>query len=305
MTVGYKIVCSDQHKLVVCIGGRLNIFDIEKRQKIVSCRPIPNPSYAAFSPNGKILAVKSTSGRIVVLNSFSGEVLCDHKNQKEGEGCQLHFSPDGEMLIDASWKGIITIRKAFEPTIIKREVFEGEHIGEISMDANRNNWLFQHGGPFRQEKKARSCFCLILHTWPLTEALRQHCFGEHIIWASALSPDASRICLIRDCKPGTDMRIIGATDGEILACRQFGMISSKIYWSWDSEIIAVIRKSFAESCFAFYKSSDLSLIGTIPGDYPSSICFLPNSDQVVLGSWQFSRLARLEDFLSGQVKMCK
>src|SRR5271157_4366756 len=144
MTVGYEIFCSDQHKLVACIGGRINIFNVEQRQKIVSCRPMPNPSHAAFSPNGKFLAVKSTRGRIVVLNSCTGEVLCDHKNQKEGEGCQVLFSPDGEMLIDGSWKGVITVRKAFEPEIVSRVKFlveQREQIGQISHDLSRRKWL--------------------------------------------------------------------------------------------------------------------------------------------------------------------
>jgi hypothetical protein len=79
----------------------------------------------------------------------------------------------------------------------------------------------------------------------------------------------------------------------------------KIVWSVDCETIGIVQRGGGESKFTFYRSSDLSVLGEVPCESPSSICFLPNTDQVVLGSWQFSRLARLEDFLSGLVKMCK
>jgi WD40 repeat protein len=308
MTVGYEIACSNQHKLVACIGGRINIFDVEQRQKIVSCRPIANPSDAAFSPNGRFLAVKSTRGRIVVLNSFTGEVICDHKNQKEGEGCEVHFSPDGEMLIDASWDGWITVRKAFEPKIVSREEFPREMICQISHDLSRRKWLFMHIPKLQPGQKCNDPSYLILRDWPFGENNFQRIPLDPDISSShtaTISPDASRICYEHNVYRVHRVCILRAEDGKVETIANTDGVRGRLVWSWDCQIIAAAQRFKGESKFTFYRSSDLSVLGEVPCEYPDSICFLPDTDQVVLGSWRFSRLARLEDFLSGLVKMRK
>jgi WD40 repeat protein len=308
MTVGFRIAYSDQQKLVACSGGRINVFDIERRQKIMSCHPLSNISAAAFSPNGKHLAVKNTSGRIVVLNSFTGEVLCDHKNQKEGEGCPVHFSPDGEMLVDGSWKGVITVRKAFEPTIVSREEFPGEMILQISHDLSRRKWLFMHSPKLKPGQNRCDPPYLILRDWPCGESNLQRIPLDPDVWSgstSTISPDASRICYEHNYRKDYKVCIIHTRDGKIETIANTDDVRGELVWSWDGQIIGAIHGYKPESRFTFYRSSDLSMLGEVPCESPSSICFLPDTDQVVLGSWHFSRLASLEDFLSGLVKMRK
>ena len=48
--------------------------------------PLPYLIYAAFSPDGKRLAVKSTTGQIAVVDAVSGKIVCDFRNKKDGEG---------------------------------------------------------------------------------------------------------------------------------------------------------------------------------------------------------------------------
>src|SRR5579863_3219020 len=99
--MSFDIACSDDGTMLVCLGRRLNMFDVASRQRISTSRPFAHPSCAAFSPDGSILAVKHTSGRIVILDLSTGVTLYDHKNQKEGEGSEARFSPHGAELIDA------------------------------------------------------------------------------------------------------------------------------------------------------------------------------------------------------------
>jgi hypothetical protein len=144
LPMGYAICCSDDGRKLACLGRRVNVFDISSRQKISTTHPFPHPSHAAFSPDGKILVVKFTSGRIVVLDPATGNMMHDHKNQREGEGSEVLSSPDGHDLIDASWDGVIKVRKSFERTVVTQQQFEGEMIKRISHDSVRRTWLIEH-----------------------------------------------------------------------------------------------------------------------------------------------------------------
>lgn len=308
MTVGNHIACSNKHELVACVGERVNIFDIEQRIEVVSCCPIAYACRSVFSPNGRFLAVKSTTGRIAVLNALIGEVVCDHENSQEGEGCEVHFSPDGEMLIDASWDGVITVRKAFEPEIVSRIEFPREMIGQISHDFSGRKWLFLHIPKLKPEQRRNDPPYLILRDWPFEEGNLQRIPLDPNISSchtATISPDASRICYEHNIFKDREICILRAEDGGIETTAKTDSVRAPFVWSWDGQIIAAAQRQKSESKFTFYRSSDLSVLGDVPCEYPSSICFLPGNDQVVLGTWQFSPLARLEDFLSGLVKMQK
>jgi hypothetical protein len=54
-----------------------SLWDIASRKKTWRAHPFSNPSDAAFSPKGDMIAVKSTSGQIVTLTWDSGEVRKD------------------------------------------------------------------------------------------------------------------------------------------------------------------------------------------------------------------------------------
>ena len=120
LAVGYDLATTDDGNTVACVGRRLNLFEVSSGNKVSTSHPFSHPSSAAFSPAGSLLAVKNTSGRIAVLYSATGEVVFDHKNQAEGEGSEVLFSPDGTELIDGSWKGVVTIRKTLGNTIVTR-----------------------------------------------------------------------------------------------------------------------------------------------------------------------------------------
>jgi hypothetical protein len=309
MTCAYTSAVSDDQRLVACVGGRVNVFDIERREKVASLRPFPHLYHAAFSPNGRFIAIKNTIGRIAVFNIATSELLCDHKNQKEGEGCDVWFSPDGELLIDASSDGTVTVRKAFEPVIVSREKNQGEAVSVTSHDANRSKWLFRHQIKLQGPKKYLDPTTLILRDWPFEDdVFQRYCYDDVVMWAAKLSPDATRICVMaQNQKSGKlELQIIRTINGKVVASAPIEQIVLReIAWLVGGGMIGLELGYREKSRFVFYRASDLSIIGEVPCQYPSSICYLANSDRVVLGSWQFSRLARLEDFLSGEVKMRK
>src|SRR5690242_1648089 len=94
-------VCySPDGKRLAVRSSQLSVWDLERRARLWRGSPVPYLSHAAFSPDGKRLAVKSTTGQIAVVDASSGKVTCDFRNKKDGEGCNLLFSPCGKFIID-------------------------------------------------------------------------------------------------------------------------------------------------------------------------------------------------------------
>ncbi|MFC5865311.1 WD40 repeat domain-containing protein [Acidicapsa dinghuensis] len=302
--MGYAICCSDDGNTLVCLSRRVNLFDLSSRKRIWSVLPFSHASEADFSPDGKILAVKNTSGRILALDSASGNVIHDYKNQKEGEGSEVFFSPEGNRLIDASWKGVITVRKLLEPTIVTEQSFPGEMIVRVSHDTTRRTWLFEHHPVVRPGENWPSPPYLTIEKWPIGEGTAKVIALDLDISASAtISPDASRICYVCIRRGlGRWIKVAQAIDGETLASSEeikTGGPVRALAWSPDGRYIGTVQKRR----FVFYKASDLSFVGEVPCTYPSSICFLPGKNDVVLGSWKASVLVGLDAIAAGKVKM--
>jgi hypothetical protein len=71
------------------------------RKRLWSSHPVSHPSCVNFSRHGTPLAVKSTTGRIAILDVESSATIVDFANQRDGEGAEAIFSPCGKYLVDA------------------------------------------------------------------------------------------------------------------------------------------------------------------------------------------------------------
>src|SRR5262245_37551238 len=58
------------------------------------------------------MAVKSTSGQIVVLDAQCGQTVVDFENAEDGEGSNLRYSPCGSYIVDGTWSGLLSVRRA-------------------------------------------------------------------------------------------------------------------------------------------------------------------------------------------------
>lgn len=102
--------CSDDGRLLAGIGQKVVVVDLAVKQRLSASLPHSNPCDTSFSPDGSKLAVKSTTGRITIIDPVSGKVQHDFANHREGGGCAARFSPDGRELVDGSWAGELTVR---------------------------------------------------------------------------------------------------------------------------------------------------------------------------------------------------
>ncbi len=297
--VAFHLSCSDDGQLLACLGRNVVVIDVAARQRASTSHPLSHPSCAAFSPDGKALAVKGTSGRIVVVDPRSGEVLLDHMNQKEGEGSGVCFSPDGNELVDGSWDGVLTIRRASDCAILSREHFQGEMITRVTNDQSRRTWLVEHSPTVRPGKGRLPPNYLSVRQWPFSPKLtRTFSFGTHI-QSATLSPDGSRFCFIQKWDERR-VQIAQAADGRVLTSSiplEASGIGSELAWSSDSRHIAAL----ADGMFVFFRASDLAVVGRVPCQYPCSVAFLPGGDEIVLGSWNTTTIVKLDDALESSL----
>jgi len=295
--VGYTVACSDDGKSIVCLGRNVVVIDAERRQRASTSHPISNPSDVSFSSDGSHLAVKSTSGRIVLIDAKSGEVLRDYKNQKEGEGSQVCFSPAGDELIDGSWDGFITVRPTGNGAARMREAFPGEMIRRVSSDGDRLTWLFEHTPMALPGEQHPPLTYVSVRRWPFAPSTtRSLTFPLHIENAT-ISPDGSQFCFIQKWDDRR-VHIARISDGEPCARSEptiSGGTGAELAWSPDSRYIGSVQAGK----FVFYRTVDMAVVGEVPCQYPSSVRFLPTGDQVILGSWKSSGVFRMADVLAG------
>jgi hypothetical protein len=299
---GYEVHFSDDGSLLLCLGGRLALYDILKLERLWSGRQVKYPSHASFSADGLTLAVKNTSGRIVVLDAKSGELIHDHKSQKEGEGCQIHFTPDADELIDGSWKDILTVRDAKRGTVRQIERFPGESTARISHDGTRRCWLIEHNPratpPERAGTTGRDGY-VRFREWPFDlHDERVFRFPFYVLGAT-LAPGGKVFCFANLLAP-TYLYLASSSDGSIV--KQSESLEQRprdMVWSLDGEIIATVQ--FGK--FVFYRASDLSVAAEVLATYPEFIAFRPGTEEVALCAWNQTVLVPFIEILKGNVNL--
>jgi hypothetical protein len=297
----YEVSRSDDGRLIACLGRNVVVVDVGERRRVSTSHPISHPSHSAFAPDACSLAVKATSGRIVVLDLLSGDVLFDHENQREGEGCNLAFAHDGSELVDGSWAGDLTVRNARLGVVRSRERFPNEMITRVSHDHSRHTWLVEHSPKSVTASLPPAPGYVTVSPWPFSsEATRSFRFGVHFCSATS-SPDGARFCFIE--KWG-DQRICVArtSDGSIIASSaptKSGGTGSELAWSDDGRYIASVQARE----FVLLDAVNLSVVGSVPCQYPSAMSFLHATNELALGSWNTSSIVCVDDVIAGDVTL--
>ena len=124
----YSIALSLDSALLATLARDVVVWDLASARKRFRAHPLSHPSHLCFSPSGGQLAIKGTSGQIVVIDSHTGKELCAFGNLDDGEGANLKYSPGGDYLIDGSWSGRLFVRRADTGQVEFSADFPGEMI---------------------------------------------------------------------------------------------------------------------------------------------------------------------------------
>jgi WD40 repeat protein len=283
----YDLAFAPDAKLVATISRDVLLWDTSARKRLLSVHPLSHPSHLDFSPDGTRLAIKSTSGRIVVIDAVTGETLTDCDNEREGEGAPLYFTPEGDSLVDASWNGALTARHSATGTVIFRESVGGM-VSELTTGADRTTFAYTISRPPATNTEPPPEDSIMVRRWPFT-ANRSSVMpvARRFIRCISLSPSASRLAVLYGAPPKT-LEICDVATGRILASAEveLGGSGTSLGWSPGESLLGCVERRG----ISLFQSATLLRTHLIEMPYPASVSFSPHGGLLGLASWQQGRV---------------
>jgi WD40 repeat protein len=273
LKTAFEIAFSPDEDYAAFFGGRnVSVMYLAASKSLFSVHPIAHPSHIDFSPDGRRLAVKSTSGRTIILDAQTGQTVQDFRNQKEGEGSHALFSSCGRYVVSVSWRGLLSVRD----TATSELVFSHVH-GNCML-----NNLTEPPPPET----------VVVYPWPIHG---HDCRELHQRWsfigALQVSPSGRFLGVVHGAPPQT-IDIYDMERSRIAASRaiHFGGTGCSIGWSPDEGLLAIMGN---ERCFVL-EMPDLAVRHKFPLRYGCYARFSPSSRFLALGSWSTSFIVPLD-----------
>jgi WD40 repeat protein len=288
----YDLAFAPDANLVATISRDVLLWNTSVRKRLLSVHPLSHPSHLDFSPDGTRLAVKSTSGRIVIIDAVTGQTLTDCDNERDGEGASLYFTPDGDSLVDASWGGALSARHSTTGAVIFRESVGGM-VSKFTMSADRTTFAYTISRLPASDTQPPPEDSIVIRRWPFT-ANRPSTMpvARRFITCISLSPSASRLAVLYGAPP-TTLEICDVATGRILASAQveLGGSGASVAWSPDESLLGCVERRG----ISLFHATSLLRTHLIEMPYPASVSFSPHGRLLGLASWEQGRILDLTE----------
>jgi hypothetical protein len=173
---------SDDGTYLISLGQRITLWNVSDGRRAASADRFSHPSSADFSPDGTLLAVKNTSGDVLVLSVPDLEEVSRLSGAGLGEGTPVRFAGDGKHIVDATWGGVLMVRDPFDGSLAWSET--GGSVFRLERSRDRAVWTHDRTHGSGQ---------LLVRKWPFDvhEPERIGFYGSP--FAVALSDDGTRV----------------------------------------------------------------------------------------------------------------
>jgi len=289
----YDLAFSPDAKLVATISRDVLFWDVSTRKRLYSVHPLSHPSHLDFSPDGSRVAVKSTSGRIVIIDAVAGQTLMDCRDEQDGEGAPLYFTPEGNSLVDASWNGDLTERHSTTGTVVFREGVGGM-VSELVTCADRTTFAYTISRRPATDDEPPPEDSIVVRRWPFTASQPGSRWpaSRRFITSICLSPSASRLAVAYGSNP-TTLEICDVADACVLASShvELGGSGASLGWSADESLLGCVE----ERGVSLFQAASLRRTHLIEMPYSASVRFSPRGELLGLASWEQGRVLELSE----------
>jgi WD40 repeat protein len=278
------VAFSRDGQLLATLGRYVFVWNVALKSKAVRSHPFAHPSDAAFSPDQRHLAVKSTSGQIVIIDAQSGQTAVDFKNTADGEGSNLQYSSCGEYIVDGSWSGRLAVRRAGSGAHEFVQEFGGDSIRSVHSSWDGRRWITAHGCKAISDDRPPPPDYFSVWDWPFRPG-GYRVLPERVAFArsSAFSPDGALLAVVHGA-PADMVSVFQLSDGTCVGAVtiQSGGTGHALGWSADGRLIGSVQ----DQIVVFYAWPGLGRMHELALAYPSDVAFSPCGDVLALGSWQ-------------------
>lgn len=270
---------SPSGRLLASIGERLvRIWDVEKRA-IVSKTLFVYACSLAFSPDEQFVAIKNTTGAIIVVSVSDGEVISRFKPKFNDMDGFVVFSADGKYVLSGNhYEGRIEFRRTGD---LKRGAvtkFGDWWLNDLCVSHDRKTFVASvsstgvAGRVLTCSNPAPGKSWRLRLEIPLKEGAR--------LSRGCISPDGKRVAVIHEFWDHLSVFDLNRSGSRRRATTEIKRGYTALDWSPDGEVLATTE----ERHWTFFKSRTLEKIVSLRDEYPSSVSFSPDGSLVALGS---------------------
>ena len=280
-------------ELCASISRDVKVLHVAARKEVFTTRPMAHPSNLDFSPDGRLLAVKSTSGRVVMLDSSSGATVTDFENDRDGEGSNILFSACGEFVVDGTWGGVLRVRRQSTGAVIFERDFPNTMIETVCSDQMGETWLTSHAPKITTNGLPAAPAYFLRWSWPFDQAepvtLR---LSASFLRSSAISPDGKFLSIVSGV-PAATLQIYSLVNQDVVHAQEvvMGGTGSAVRWSRCSRYLGFVQKGR----LSVLELASLRMVRDYAIEFPSAIEFSPDGAVVALGSWSAGRIVSWDE----------
>ena len=231
------IFSPDEERVFYQVGNTLTAMKLATREVLFAVKPATNVTHMDLSPDGSRLVVKNTSGRTLIVDAYSGATLADFKNQREGEGDGVLFSPCGKFVVTVTWSGLLNVRDAQTGKVVFEDFQEGCMLGNLSTPEHRRFVIYSQAGTIDESAGRRTCHKLLKRNWPLSDGnIVEVSCAYQPTRPSAVSPSGNFFAAAQY----KEFTVVELKTGKLIKRLPIGTYTKGVAWSSDERLVGLV-----------------------------------------------------------------
>lgn len=287
----YGVTFSQSGLFLGQVGRQVVAYDVVERKAVTRSQwHYPHPSAAVFGTTDRWMAVRSTTGAMVVIDLTSSQLLSRVRVPGDTADDSSLFSCDDQHVDEACSSGTLRIRRVSDLRVEYLEQHPSVMLGPASVSRAGETWAIAFNGKHLDQPHPPPCR-IEIRRWPLSGAHRQ-VLGDQFghIAGLALTPTADRIAILeRQPRKGLPsefvISLMSVSRRSVEERATHPLWRSHRGFAWDpSGRFLVVGTDLGH---ALLDGNSLAPIGYLSGQYPSDAAFSPDGRLLALGYWGY------------------